>query len=293
MTDRIKIGVLGGSGVYQVDGAKVLDELSIDTPYGSPSDKISICEISGQPVAFLPRHGKGHRLTPSEVPVHANIWALKSLGVDSLLAISAVGSLKEEYAPCDFVIPNQIIDRTRLRKNSFFGNGLVGHIGFADPFCHSLSSNIYQTLKSAEVTKIHKEVTYLCMEGPAFSTRAESHMYRFFGCGIIGMTALPEAKLAREAEMAYAMIAMVTDYDCWREEEDAVNVAHVLEYMKKNGENLKKILPKIISNIPQDFKSEAHSAAQCALITSPELIPEDTKKKLDIFYGKYWKKIKE
>ena len=222
------------------------------------------------------------------MPSKANIWALKSLGVNSILSISAVGSLKEEYAPRNFVIPHQLIDRTKSRPNSFFGDGIVGHVAFAEPFCAQLSDIVSQTLQKRSDLKVHQGATLLIMEGPLFSTRAESHLYRSWGCEIIGMTALPEAKLAREAEIAYATIGMVTDYDCWKEDEEGVDVSAVIGHMKHNVEQIKKALPDVISKIPENFSSQAHSAAQYAIMTQSSLIPEETKKRLELFYGKYW-----
>jgi len=288
MIGRVDIGVIGGSGVYQVEGAKVLDEIKIDTPFGEPSDQIAIVDLGGRKCAFLPRHGKGHRYLPTEIPVRANFWALKSLGVSNVLAISAVGSLDENYAPEEFVIPNQIIDRTKFREQTLFGDGIAGHVSLADPFCFELSKIVADAIRKNSDVTVHEAVTYLCMEGPAFSTRAESHLYRHYSCGIIGMTAIPEAKIAREAEMAYSMIAMVTDFDCWREEEEAVNISEVMGHMKNNVAKIKNVLPSIIDAIPENFKSSAHSAAEYAIMTSLDLVPPKTKKNLEIFYGKYW-----
>jgi len=286
--EDIKIGIIGGSGLYELEGVKKITEFSIETPYGTPSDSFTILEINGKKVAFLPRHGKGHSISPTELPAQANIWALKKLGVKFLLSISAVGSLKEGLPPKSFVIPNQIIDRTRLRKNTFFENGVVGHVSFADPFCSYLCSVVESIFTADKKIPFKKNGTYVCMEGPAFSTRAESHLYRSWGADIIGMTALPEAKLAREAEMAYAQIAMVTDYDCWREEEEAVEISHILEVMKHNTKEIKRVLPKIIESIDVAHKSEAHTAAQFAVITKRDHIPSATWEKIALFYGKYF-----
>ncbi len=282
------IGIIGGSGVYEMDGVRVLDERKIPTPFGDPSDAIVIAEVDGRPVAFLPRHGKGHRILPTELPVKANLWALKSLGVRNVISISAVGSLREEFAPRHFVVPDQIIDRTKARSQTFFGEGVVGHVSFADPFCEALSGRIHQAIAATGSVKAHRGSTYLCMEGPQFSTRAESRMYRSLGCGIIGMTAIPEAKLAREAELAYSMIAMVTDYDCWKEDEQAVSVEHVIGHMKANVATVRGCLPAILAAIPDDFASPAHEAAKFAIMTPHGMIPETTREKLKLFYGKYW-----
>ena len=281
------IGIIGGSGVYNIEGVKVIDEVDVDTPYGKTSDKIIICEINGANVAFLPRHGKGHFLLPTEVPYRANIYALKSLGVETILSVSAVGSLKEEIKPQDFVIPNQLIDRTRQRDVSFLGDGVVGHIAFAEPFCHSLSDYLYNAIKEKKVVDVHQNETYLCMEGPLFSTKAESHLYRSWGCGIIGMTALPEAKLAREAEMCYATIAMSTDYDCWHEEEESVTVEMIMENMHANVTKVKTILVDLVANVPNLSSCSCRSAAKDAIITDRSIISEKRKKELELLYGKY------
>lgn len=281
----VEIAIIGGSGVYQIEGVEVLREEDIKTPFGKTSDKIMITSIAGKEVAFLPRHGKGHPLTPSELPVKANAWALKSLGVRKVIAVSAVGSLKESIAPKDFVIPSQIIDRTKARPLSLFGDGLVGHVGMADPFCNQLSANIYDTIKNSKLVNVHKDETYICIEGPQFSTRAESNLYRSWGAGIIGMTAIPEAKIFREAEMAYAMIALSTDYDCWHEED--VTVEMIMDNMNTNVSNVKKLLPLIIEKLDMSV-SAAESAAAFSMVTDLSLVPDKVKKDLEIFYGKYW-----
>lgn len=291
---NIKFGVIGGSGVYELNKIKITDEISINTPFGLPSDNIIIGEINNKKIAFLPRHGKGHRFLPTEVPSKANIYALKSIGVEKIISISAVGSLKEEIRPTDIVIPKQIIDRTKVRDLSYFGNGIVGHISFADPFCEDLRNEIIKlTREFFEKNKINKRIfteeTYLCMEGPQFSTRAESHLYRSWGCGIIGMTAIPEAKLAREAEICYATIALPTDYDCWKEHEAAVDINMVLEYMKENNKTINELLPYILENLGEDRKCGCVNAAQFAIMTKKDLIPNETKRQLDLLYGKYFK----
>ncbi len=281
-----EIAIIGGSGVYNIDGVKIKEELDIKTPFGKTSDKIMIAEISGIEVAFLPRHGKGHPISPTKIPAKANVWALKSIGVRKAIAISAVGSLKEEVAPQDFVVPDQIIDRTKNRDLSLFDEGIVGHVGMADPFCNDLAGNIYNTLKNQKEVAIHKGGTYVCIEGPQFSTKAESNLYRSWGAEIIGMTAIPEAKLFREAEICYAMIALSTDYDCWHDE--IVTVEMVLENMSVNVNNIKKMLPEIIKNI-NIKECDCESAAKFAVVTDPKLIPSSTKKNLAVFYEKYWK----
>lgn len=292
--EKVPIGVFGGSGVYTLDNLKIIEEIEIDTPFGKPSDKIVIGQVGSRKVAFLPRHGKGHRISPTEIPVKANIYALKSLGVEKIISISAVGSLKEEIRPKDFVLPSQIIDRTKKRDCTYFGDGVVGHISFADPFCETLRKEVGDIIqdffKEHKVDKrLFMNETYLCMEGPQFSTRAESHLYRSWGAGVIGMTAIPEAKLAREAEICYITIAMATDYDCWREGEAEVDVTLVLEYMKENNKTINSLLPAIIERMTIGNECTCHSAAKYAILTSKDLIPDKTKKNLELFYGKYWK----
>jgi len=292
--EQIPIGVFGGSGVYSLDNLKIIEEIEVNTPFGKPSDKITIGQIANRKVAFLPRHGKGHRISPTEIPVKANIYAFKSIGVEKIISISAVGSLKEEIRPTDFVLPAQIIDRTRKRDSTYFGNGIVGHISFADPFCENMREEVGSIIESFfKENKMEKRLftkeTYLCMEGPQFSTRAESHLYRSWGAGVIGMTAIPEAKLAREAEICYITIAMATDYDCWKENESAVDVSLVLEYMKENNKTINALLPVIIEKITTGNECACHSAAKYAILTSKDLIPEKTKKSLELFYRKYWK----
>lgn len=288
MTSKAEIGIIGGSGVYQLDGAEVIETIKPNTPFGYPSDEITIAKIEGKNVAFLPRHGKGHIYLPTEVPSKANIYALKLLGVQKIISISAVGSLKSEIHPLHFVIPSQIIDRTKSRDNSFFGNGIVGHVAFANPFCQNLQNIFYKCLSKNNIT-VHINETLVCMEGPLFSTKAESNLYKSWGCGIVGMTALPEAKLAREAEICYAIIAMATDYDCWHEEEESVSVDMVVNNMKINTLNIKKVLPDIIKNISLS-ECECNSAAQFAVMTDKKYFPEKTKDNLNLFYGKYWNK---
>lgn len=281
-----EIGIIAGSGVYEIEGVEVIKEVDVKTPFGKPSDKIMIAKIGGREVAFLPRHGKGHRHSPSNLPVKANAWAFKSLGVKKVLAVSAVGSLKEKIKPKDFVVPSQIIDRTKRHTLSLFDEGIVGHISFADPFCACLSENIYKTILDLNLVDAHKDEIYLCMEGPQFSTKAESNLYRQWGAGIIGMTAIPEAKIFREAEICYAMIALSTDYDCWHEE--AVTVEMIVENMKTNVANLKKMLPLIIEKI-EVKPCACESAVKYAIMTNLKMVPAKTRKKLDVFYGKYWK----
>ncbi|MGQ9629755.1 MAG: S-methyl-5'-thioadenosine phosphorylase [bacterium] len=285
---EVKIGVIGGSGVYQIEGLTDMERAEVDTPFGKPSDTIFVGTISGRRVAFLPRHGRGHIINPTELNSRANIWAMKSLGVNWIVAVSAVGSLREEIAPLHMVIPDQIYDRTKSRVNTFFGEGLVVHTSFAEPFCPVLSQKLYEAALEAGAI-VHKGGTYVCMEGPLFSTKAESHIYRQLGCDIIGMTALPEAKLAREAEISYAMLAMSTDYDCWREGEEVVTAEMVVNNMKKNVALSQKILRAVIPKIPERHDCACASALKFAIQSDPKYIPEATKKKYALLVGKYLK----
>lgn len=286
--NEAKIGIIGGSGIYNIEGFEILEERAISTPYGDPSDKIAICQIQDRKVAFLPRHGKNHNLLPTEIPAQANIYALKTLGVETILAISAVGSLKKEIPPLDLVIPSQIIDRTKSRVHSFFGKGVVGHVPFADPFCVKFSEYLYQFISQNSGATVHKGETYLCMEGPLFSTRAESHLYRSWGCGVIGMTALPESKLAREAEICYALIAMSTDYDCWNEEHDSVTNDMVLENMSHNVKTVKSFLGQLLIQLPDLSSCSCRTAVRHSIATRVDRIPSARKKELEFFYGKYF-----
>ncbi len=294
MTENISIAVIGGSGVYELKNVRVTGELDIKTPFGKPSDLITVAEIGSRRVAFLPRHGRGHRHLPAEVPSRANIYALKSLGVKKIVAVSAVGSLKEEIRPMDIVLPRQIIDKTRSRPHTFYGNGIVGHVAFADPFCENLRAPmktvIEDYISNRKLDKrLFTEETYICMEGPQFSTRAESLLHKSWGAGVVGMTAVPEAKLAREAEICYASYAMPTDYDCWREEEQAVDGSMVQTYMKENNKTVNELLPRILEALDPDQECACHSAARYAVFTKPELIPARVKKDLGLLYGKYWR----
>jgi len=282
-----KLAFIGGTGLYQIEGMSVMDSIDIDTPFGRPSDSIIRASYAGRELFFLPRHGRGHRILPTEIPVKANIYALKKLGVGSIIAVSAVGSLKNEIRPRDIVIPSQIIDRTKSRSNSYFGEGVVGHVSFADPFCPQLSGILYSTVKELGY-RVHRNETYICMEGPLFSTRAESNLYRSWGGGIIGMTALPEAKLAREAEICYAVMAMSTDYDCWKEDEEDVTIEIVVENLKANSRAAQHIIKTLIGRIPEVRSCTCLEAAKYAIITDRSLIPEESRKKLSLFYEKYW-----
>ena len=283
------IGVIGGSGLYQMEGLTDIEEVSVETPFGAPSDNFLIGTLEGQRVAFLARHGRGHKLMPSELPFRANIYAMKKLGVERILSASAVGSLKEEHKPLDLVIPDQFFDRTRGRISTFFGQGIVAHITFADPVCHQLCDVIVESGKSLDGIEIHRGGTYLCMEGPAFSTRAESNVYRSWGMDIIGMTNLQEAKLAREAEICYSTIALVTDYDCWHEGHDAVTVDMVIEYLTQNVINAQKIIVATIKNLAGLERScKCGSALKHAVLTAPHAISNEAKERLKPIVGKYF-----
>jgi 5'-methylthioadenosine phosphorylase len=284
-----RIGVIGGTNLYQMEGLGNVEEAKISTPFGDPSDAITIGDLVGERVAFLPRHGKGHRISPTELPARANIYALKSLGVEWIISVSAVGSLKDEIHPLDILIPDQLIDRTRSRVNSFFGDGLVAHVGFADPFCPVLSNILYETAREARAT-VHNGGTYVVMEGPLFSTKAESFLYRSWGASAIGMTALPEAKLAREAEICYATLACITDYDCWHESSEPVTIDMVLSNLQRNAEMAKRILSSAVACIPAKRECQCATALQNSIITSPQLVPAPLKEKLRLLIGKYVEK---
>lgn len=285
--EKASIGIIGGSGLYQMEGLEGVREVSVETPFGKPSDNFLLGTLEGRQVAFLARHGRGHRILPTELPFQANIYALKLLGVEWIISASAVGSLQEQYAPTDFVIPDQFFDRTRGRASTFFGEGLVGHITFAHPVCSDLGEILAQSCETAGV-KTHRGGTYLCMEGPAFSTLAESRLYRAWGMDVIGMTNLQEAKLAREAEICYATMAMVTDYDCWHPEHDAVTVDLVIEYLNKNSANAQTVIREAVRRIAKFEKPcQYRSAIKNAILTHRESIPPETKKKLAAIIGKY------
>jgi 5'-methylthioadenosine phosphorylase len=276
MLNEFAIGIIGGSGLYQIDGFEEIVEKAVQTPFGDPSDKIITGRIAGRRVCFLPRHGLGHSLLPHEINHRANIWALRSLGVRWLISVSAVGSLREEIAPCDIVVPDQLIDRTgTARKHTFFGNGIVAHVGFADPYCTELREILLGTAQKL-APKVHGGGTYLCMNGPAFSTRAEAAMHRQIGADIIGMTNGPEARLCREAEISAATMALITDYDCWKEDEAAVEVNTVIENLHANSAMAKQIIQAVISNIPEKPSSVCHRALDTAIFTPRELWPEKT-----------------
>jgi 5'-methylthioadenosine phosphorylase len=285
---KAEIGIIGGSGLYNMAGLTDVTEELVETPFGEPSEVFVLGTLEGRKVAFLARHGKGHRILPSELNFKANIYAMKKLGVTSILSVSAVGSLKEEHKPTDFVIPDQFIDRTFDRSATFFGDGIVGHVGFGDPVCAVVSEVFAKAC--AEVGVVGKlGGTYVCMEGPQFSTKAESRLYRSWGADVIGMTNLQEAKLAREAEISYATLAMVTDYDCWFEGHDAVTVEQVIAVMHQNSGNAQKVVKAAVRLMPTDLShAPAQTAAKFAIMTERAVIPAEIKKKLEVLYGKYW-----
>ena len=292
--DYARVGVIGGSGLYSINSLESIREVQIETPFGSPSDALRIGTLNGVEVVFLARHGRQHHLLPSEVPYRANVWALRSLGVRWLISVSAVGSLREHLRPRDMVVPHQFIDRTRQRPQSFFGNGCVAHVSLADPFCPTLS----EWLAAAAAGEmpvghhLHRGGTYLCMEGPAFSTRAESELYRSWGCDVIGMTNHTEARLAREAEIAYASLSMVTDFDCWHDDHDAVTVEMVVGNLKANATATGPILERLMDSFREERPgSPAHNALEHALMTSPDAVPAETRKRLDLFTSPYWGSI--
>ena len=286
-----KIGIIGGSGLYQMPELTDIDEIEVETPFGKPSDKFILGTLEGERVAFLPRHGRGHRFTPTEVPFRANIYGMKLLGVERILSASAVGSLQEEYAPLDMVIPDQFFDRTRARtrESTFFGEGIVAHVAFAHPLCKELGDTLERACQAVDV-KVHRGGTYLCMEGPAFSTFAESNVYRSWGMDVIGMTNLQEAKLAREAEICYATLALVTDYDCWHSGHDAVTADAVIEYLNKNVRNAQEIMREAVKSLASGQRDcKCGTALQNAIFTAPDLWPQATARKLAAILEKYRK----
>ncbi len=287
MAEPVKIGVIGGTGLYSLDGMEIKGEIFPDTPWGKPSDTVTIGKFKGKEIAFLPRHGKGHFLNPSEVPSRANIAALKSIGVEEIIAFSSVGSLREEIHPRDFVLPSQIIDRTKSRQATFFENGVVAHAPFADPFSIGLSQKIEKAAQAIGL-KIHKDKTLVCMEGPLFSTRAESHMYRSFGADIINMTVLPEAKLAREAEILYQMVCMSTDYDCWKEDEAHVTLEMVLGNLSKNADTAKQLLAELIGLLGSSDDNSLIGSTKYSIVTSPEKRDQNQVEKLKFLFPNYF-----
>lgn len=290
MAAQAKIGIIGGSGLYKMEALKDVEEVKVETPFGDPSDALIVGKLDGVSVAFLARHGRNHHLMPSELPFRANVYAMKSLGVEYLISASAVGSLQEAAKPLDMVIPDQFIDRTKNRVSTFFGDGIVAHIGFADPICHQLAQVVADAARGLNLSEstVHQGGTYVCMEGPAFSTKAESNLYRSWNATIIGMTNLPEAKLAREAEIAYATLALVTDYDCWHPDHDSVTVEMVIGNLQKNAVNAQKVIQETVRQLNANpFVSEAHSALKYAIITPKQAFPEKTKAKLELLLKKY------
>ena len=281
-----EIGIIGGSGLYNMPGLEDRREVAIDTPWGAASDSYVLGALGGRKVAFLARHGRGHRIMPSNLNFRANIYGFKTLGVRWVLSFSAVGSLQENLKPLDFVIPDQFFDRTRGRASTFFDEDVVVHIGFADPICSRLADIAEQACKTVGVT-VHRGGTYCCMEGPAFSTRAESNLNRQWGFSVIGMTNLQEAKLAREAEMSYVTVAMVTDYDCWHPDHDAVTVEQVIGYLNKNAENAQAVALEAVKNVPRDQPSPYASALKNAILTDRNMISADSRKKYELLIGKY------
>jgi 5'-methylthioadenosine phosphorylase len=284
---QAEIGIIGGSGLYSMPGFEAEEEVRIETPWGEPSDAYIVGKLAGRQVAFLTRHGRGHRTSPSELNFRANIFGMKKLGVDRILSLSAVGSLKEEHKPGDFVVIDQFFDRTRGRISSFFGDGLVAHISFAHPICLQLSDVVVAAGSKAGVS-MKQGGTYCCMEGPAFSTLAESNIYRSWGLDIIGMTNLQEAKLAREAEICYVTVAMVTDYDCWHPDHDAVTVADIIATLNKNAENAAAVVAEAVSAMPSERTCKCGSALAHALMTQRDLVPDTTLEKLELLIGKYY-----
>ena len=284
--EKVEIGIIGGSGLYAMPGLSGLEEVKLTTPFGEPSDAYMVGELDGRKVAFLARHGRGHRISPSELNFRANLYGMKMLGVEYILSVSAVGSLKEEHKPTDFVIPDQFIDRTFARQGSFFTDGIVAHVGFGDPVCSVVAKAFEQGCKDVGVVgKLGG--TYVCMEGPQFSTRAESNLYRSWGADVIGMTNLQEAKLAREAEMSYATMAMVTDYDCWREGHDDVTVEQVVAVIHQNSENAAKVVRAAVAALPKGQKSPFDGVMRYSIMTDKTMIPAETKKRLALLIGKY------
>ena len=286
-----RVGVIGGSGLYAMPSLELIEECAIDTPFGTPSDVLRLGRLQDVETVFLARHGKHHQLLPSEVPYRANIWAMRSLGVRWLISVSAVGSLRERLRPRDMVVPDQFIDRTHQRPQSFFGDGCVAHVSLADPFCPTLSGLLADAAEASMPSghRLHRGGTYLCMEGPAFSTRAESELYRSWGCSVIGMTNHTEARLAREAELAYASLSMVTDFDCWHQAHDAVTVEMVLGNLRANAVATEPILSSLMQRLRQERPtSTAHRALADALITPRDQVPAHTRRRLDLLTMPYW-----
>lgn len=280
------VGIIGGSGLYSMDGLTATKQIRLKTPFGGPSDAIVLGTLEGKKVAFLARHGRGHRILPSEINYRANIYAMKMLGVERIISVSAVGSLKEDLRPGEFLVPDQFFDRTKNRAATFFGDGLVAHVAFAHPICGALSGILADACVH-EAVKVHSHGTYICIEGPQFSTLAEAEVNRKLGFDVIGMTNLTEAKLAREAEICYATIAMITDYDCWHPEHESVTAAQIIATLNQNAENAQKVLRTAVREIPAVRACKCGSALQHALVTDMKLVPKPTKQRLTAIIGKY------
>ncbi len=286
MANDIRIGIIGGSGLYQMDGLTQIEEIEVETPFGKPSDYYRSGTLEGKRVVFLARHNRNHTISPSELNFRANIYGFKKLGVEWILSASAVGSLKEELRPLDIVLPDQFYDRTKTRMSTFFGDGIVVHVSFAHPVCAQLADVVQQAGQDADV-RIKRGGTYVCMEGPQFSTQAESNIYRKHGADLIGMTNLQEAKLAREAEICFTTIALVTDYDCWHPQHDAVTVTEVIENLKKNGDNAQKIIRAAVKRLPVNRACKCGNALRHAILTDMKNVPDKTRQKLELLLKKY------
>jgi 5'-methylthioadenosine phosphorylase len=290
-TQRADIGIIGGSGLYEMEGFENVEEIAVETPFGAPSDALVVGDLEGQRVAFLPRHARGHRILPHELNFRANVFAMKTLGVQWILSVSAVGSLKEQYEPRHMLIPDQFVDRTRQRISTFFGRGLVAHVAFAHPFCANLSRVMEGACREAGATH-HVGGSYVCIEGPMFSTRAESELYRSWDMDVVGMTNLQEAKLAREAEICYSTLAMITDYDCWHPEHDSVTAEQIVAVLGENARTARAILRAAIRKLPIGRDCECESALKTALITAPDLVPNEIKRELEPIVGRYFNQEK-
>ncbi len=280
------IGIIGGSGLYEMEGLTDVREVEVSTPFGAPSDALIEGRLGDRRLVFLPRHGRGHRFLPSEVPYRANVWALKSLGVEWVISISAVGSLEEGVAPGHICLPDQFLDRTWGRESTFFGDGIVGHVAMADPVCQALQQAVWETREAVGVP-FHRGGTYVCIQGPQFSTRAESYWYRSLGARVIGMTNATEARLAREAELCYTTVALVTDYDCWHETEEEVSVEAVLEVLHRNVDTARKIVREAVGRVPAERSCPCAEAARYAVLTDPARIPAETRRRVELLFGRY------
>ncbi|HKW56589.1 MAG TPA: S-methyl-5'-thioadenosine phosphorylase [Candidatus Acidoferrum sp.] len=285
-SDAPKIGIIGGSGLYSMPGLTATREMKVETPFGAPSDTIVTGTLEGKRVAFLARHGRGHRILPGEINFRANVYAMKMLGVEGIISVSAVGSLLEDLRPGEFLVPDQFVDRTKSRVSTFFGDGLVAHVGFDKPTCSQMSAVLCEASERSGV-KVHRKGTYVCIEGPQFSTFAEAHMHRHLKFDVIGMTNVTEAKLAREAELCYAAIAMITDYDCWHPEHESVTAAQIIATLVQNAENAQKVLREAVRAMPEERSCKCGTALKHAIVTDLKLAPKATKKRLQAIIGKY------